>query len=342
MFVYLAKKYPNTLQCRCSQIGITYGSFVKVHVDFHQVCSSKFITEEWIDSIFVENKTSSSTESDIRFYLSFFWQAIAGFCVVSKSTWTDAATSFGASRILSPMAVTEEVLHRQAQGDLNNHISSAQATFAQILLVIRRIMSGNQFVSALGTNFYLHYPPSNFGDWYHPKMLPVVSENCSCLSITGCPRPAVIRDSQDQLIVVPGMIIDCYIVDSTLGSTLECYYDLACFRFLHNSSIETGSLLSNDFNNHFLNLCKQLVQVKRIFDLLDRQPKIPSTSNENCSIELNNFDGSIYFDNVSRTYLIRPEQQIFTNISFSIAPGQKVALVKPSGSDKSTIASLIE
>ncbi|CAF3549323.1 unnamed protein product [Rotaria sp. Silwood1] len=90
------------------------------------------------------------------------------------------------------------------------------------------------------------------------------------------------------------------------------------------------------------NLCKQLVQVKRIFDLLDRQPKIPSTSNENCSIELNNFDGSIYFDNVSRTYLIRPEQQIFTNISFSIAPGQKVALVKPSGSDKSTIASLIE
>ncbi|CAF3622526.1 unnamed protein product [Rotaria sp. Silwood1] len=150
------------------------------------------------------------------------------------------------------MAVTEEVLHRQAQGDLNNHIYSAQATFAQILLVIRRIMSGNQFVSALGTNFYLHYPPSNFGDWYRPKMLPVVSENCSCLSITGCPRPAVIRDSQDQLIVVPGMIIDCYIVDSTLGSTLECYYDLACFRFLHNSSIETGSLLSNDFNNHFL------------------------------------------------------------------------------------------
>ncbi|CAF4581726.1 unnamed protein product [Rotaria sp. Silwood1] len=62
------------------------------------------------------------------------------------------------------MAVTEEVLHRQAQGDLNNHIYSAQATFAQILLVIRRIMSGNQFVSALGTNFYLHYPPSNFGD----------------------------------------------------------------------------------------------------------------------------------------------------------------------------------
>ncbi|CAF3643399.1 unnamed protein product [Rotaria sp. Silwood1] len=81
---------------------------------------------------------------------------------------------------------------------------------------------------------------------------------------------------------------------------------------------------------------------KRIFYLLDRQPKIPSTSNESCSIEPTDFDGSIHFDNVSFTYPTRPEQQILTNISFSIPPGQKVALVGPSGSGKSTIASLIE
>ncbi|CAF5183856.1 unnamed protein product, partial [Rotaria sp. Silwood1] len=81
---------------------------------------------------------------------------------------------------------------------------------------------------------------------------------------------------------------------------------------------------------------------KRIFDLLDRQPKIPSTFNESCSIEPTNFDGSIHFDNVSFAYPTRSEQQILTNVSFSIALGQKLALVGPSGSGKSTIASLIE
>ncbi|CAF3870517.1 unnamed protein product, partial [Rotaria sp. Silwood1] len=251
-FLYLTKKYPHTLQCRCSQIGITFGSFVKVNVNFHQVCSSKFITQEWIDSIFIENKTSSSTRSDIRFYVSFFWQTIAGLCSVSKSTWTNAVTSFGASRILSPMAVTEEILYIQAQENLSNYISLAQTTLAQILLVIRRTMSGSQFVSALETNFYVGYPPLNVGDWSQPKMFPVVSGNCSCFSISGCQRSAHIRDSQDQLIVVPEMIIDCYIVDSTLASTLECYYDLACFQFLHNSSTEMESLLSTYVNNHFL------------------------------------------------------------------------------------------
>ncbi|CAF4185298.1 unnamed protein product, partial [Rotaria sp. Silwood2] len=170
----------------------------------------------------------------------------------SKSTLADAITRFGASRILSPMAITEEVLRHQAQGDLNNHISSAQTTFALILLAIRQTMAGNQYISALGTNFYLRYPPSTFGNWDHPKMLPVVFENCSCLSISGCPRPALIKDSRDQLVVVPGMIVDCYVVDSTLGSTLECYYDLTCFRLLHKQSIETVSLLSDYSNNHFL------------------------------------------------------------------------------------------
>ena len=81
----------------------------------------------------------------------------------------------------------------------------------------------------------------------------------------------------------------------------------------------------------------------KVFALIDRRPKIPTTSNENSSSDQPaDFDGSVHFDHVSFTYPTRPEQQVLKSISFSIGTGQKVALVGPSGSGKSTIASLIE
>jgi ABC-type multidrug transport system fused ATPase/permease subunit len=81
---------------------------------------------------------------------------------------------------------------------------------------------------------------------------------------------------------------------------------------------------------------------ERIFDLLDRIPKIPSITNASCTNKPTNFDGSIRLDNVCFTYPTRSDQQVLHNISFEIKPGQKVALVGPSGGGKSTIASLIE
>ncbi|CAF3345962.1 unnamed protein product [Rotaria sp. Silwood1] len=81
---------------------------------------------------------------------------------------------------------------------------------------------------------------------------------------------------------------------------------------------------------------------ERIFDLLDRQPKISSTSNPNCSIKPNDFDGYVRLEQVCFTYPTRSDQQVLHDITFEIKSGQKVALVGPSGGGKSTIASLIE
>lgn len=81
---------------------------------------------------------------------------------------------------------------------------------------------------------------------------------------------------------------------------------------------------------------------ERIFDLLDRVPKIPATANAQCSSKPTDFDGYVRVENVCFTYPTRSDQQVLRDISFEIKPGQKVALVGPSGGGKSTIASLIE
>ncbi|CAF2155732.1 unnamed protein product [Rotaria magnacalcarata] len=81
---------------------------------------------------------------------------------------------------------------------------------------------------------------------------------------------------------------------------------------------------------------------ERIFDLLDRQPKIPATSNSQSCIKPMDFDGHVRLEKVCFTYPTRSDQRVLHDITFEIKSGQKIALVGPSGGGKSTIASLLE
>ena len=250
-FSQLLSKYPNTLHCPCSAIGIPYHTFVTIHVQFHQVCSSIFIQQTWIDIIYSQYNTSSLSSDDFRLTLSFFWQLIRGFCLISGRTWDDTLTGFETSHLFSPVAMAEDVLYSQVNTILQNQINLAQTKLIHTLLSIRRSTSGNQFVSALATNNYLRYPPQDSDFEISPKMSPRTFNNCSCLSVEGCPHSAIIHDSHGHLMMIPGMINDCLIIDGTLASTLECYYKQACLSFLHPSLSVSIQPLSNISNKHF-------------------------------------------------------------------------------------------
>ena len=250
-FLRLIKKYPNTLYCPCSNFDITYKTFVTTHVRFHQVCSSSFIDQRWIDFIFTNDNISFSSIDDYRVTLSFFWQIIAGLCVASQKTWTDAENNFQTKHLLTPMAVADEVIQSAVDADLNNQIAVSQASMTRNLLAIRRMTSGNQLVSGLQTNYHLRFPPDNFGTWNSPRMSPRMFNNCSCLNIEGCPRLATFKNDQNHSIQIPGMIADCLVIDGVLASTLECYYNQSCLSLLHDSLPEDIQPLSQRLDTDF-------------------------------------------------------------------------------------------
>jgi hypothetical protein len=250
-FSQLAHAYPNTLHCPCSKFGITYNTFVTTQVNFHQVCSSQFIQQKWINMLFTNENISINSIDDFRVTLSFFWQTIAGLCVVSNRSWDDVVASFGATRILTSTAMAEKFVRSQTQAALRNQIALSKATLIRNILAVRRITSGNKIVSALQTNFYLRFPPEHLGPWKSPKMTPRMFNNCSCLNIEGCPRPATINDSYGHIVTVPGMMMDCLIVDATLASTLECYYNQTCLSLLHGLLSINIQPLSNSSNKYF-------------------------------------------------------------------------------------------
>lgn len=83
------------------------------------------------------------------------------------------------------------------------------------------------------------------------------------------------------------------------------------------------------------NLQEGLAASKRLFDVLDVKPQIISPKD---SKDLKISQAAIKFDGVNFSY---NEKDVFSNLSFEIAPGKVIAFVGSSGSGKTTIANLL-
>jgi ABC transporter fused permease/ATP-binding protein len=82
---------------------------------------------------------------------------------------------------------------------------------------------------------------------------------------------------------------------------------------------------------------RALGAAERVFELLDREPLMPVRGGRMPETVA----GAVELDQVLFHYPTRPDAEVLSRLSFSIAPGEVVALVGPSGAGKSTIAALL-
>ena len=90
------------------------------------------------------------------------------------------------------------------------------------------------------------------------------------------------------------------------------------------------------FIDQFANINNGIAAGERIFEVIDAQPEIEDAPE---AARLESFEHSIEFRNVHFSY--DGEREVIDGISFTIAKGQTVALVGPSGGGKSTLSELI-
>ena len=83
---------------------------------------------------------------------------------------------------------------------------------------------------------------------------------------------------------------------------------------------------------------KAIGATERVFELLDETPEIINSTQNGTNQKIK---GNVTFKNVAFSYPSRKEIQVLKNVSFNASFGQKIAIVGPSGTGKSTIASLL-
>ncbi|MBB3869400.1 ABC transporter ATP-binding protein [Parageobacillus toebii NBRC 107807] len=92
----------------------------------------------------------------------------------------------------------------------------------------------------------------------------------------------------------------------------------------------------NDLANQWNTLLSALAGAERVFEILDMEKE---ERDETGAISLNHIQGKVEFDHVVFSY--DKKRDVIRDVSFSVSPGETVALVGPTGAGKTTILQLL-
>ena len=92
----------------------------------------------------------------------------------------------------------------------------------------------------------------------------------------------------------------------------------------------------NEISSVITELQNAIACAGRILALLEEEPQIPEPEN---AVALEEAKGNISFENVSFSYV--PKQKLIQNMNLKVWPGQKIAIVGPTGCGKTTLINLL-
>ena len=92
----------------------------------------------------------------------------------------------------------------------------------------------------------------------------------------------------------------------------------------------------NEISGVITELQNSFVCAARVMELIEEDPVTPDSEN---AVVLEDADGSVRLENVSFSYV--PEKKLIENLNLDVKPGQRIAIVGPTGCGKTTLINLL-
>ena len=118
----------------------------------------------------------------------------------------------------------------------------------------------------------------------------------------------------------------------TAGPAVLTIGQLSCFLSYANQYTKPF----NEISSVITELQNALASAKRVFDLLDEPEQLPDKEN---AMVLKEAEGTVGLSHVAFSYV--PEVPLLKDVNLSVKPGQRVAIVGPTGCGKTTLINLL-
>ncbi|CAF1519348.1 unnamed protein product [Adineta ricciae] len=277
----LQEKYSSTIRCPCSTNTIPYREFFSISPVYHEVCSSVFISDEWLTSLHNINRTRYY-QLDFRAIGFSIFQLLRVFCEWNKRNTEITLNQFASNVFLSRVVLSPEDFSHETESifiDFERLVFGQQVQLPHIVL---ENIKANNFVPAVQTTGVFkvknngHIYLSN-GIW--PKF-------CWCPQRTDCVENLRLYDNLfafqfngifDNILSsyadIPGLHIGCYILSSFLYSNLECLYNQTCIDLLKQKNDSYYEPLRINSNTSVIPLAFNFI-IENDYFIRDRHKKI--------------------------------------------------------------------
>ena len=230
--------YP--LECSCQNSAILYSDFIAIDVNFHPVCHSQFIDQEWISYVMGYGFITDVDLRDFRRWGGAYFVLIQSLCQLAQSTVTDTINLFKTTRLLSPQLIDyrTNLFNERINETLMELKRSTPASIAEGLELLRITTQGNALISGLANNWHI-FAVGHDNEFSTPFInQPVLYNNgsCSCATSSSCIEPTGLYNITvvpvELFLIIDGLVRGCNLVDALLASSLVCFYSLECFSSL--------------------------------------------------------------------------------------------------------------
>jgi hypothetical protein len=250
-------------KCACSNVSVPYEQFVRLEPRYHQVCSSDFVTQRWIDFLYDPEATPFYYPEDFRATASQQFQLLAILCRMRIQAINASLRSFSNTSLVAAELLSEKHFDAQIQAHIDAFKTNTLNKFNHTLAFVRNFFFSNTLLSVARTFLIFGFQYMG-GSWssttiwsclHYPEPL-----CCYCSVHSTCKiRAGFFSDKLDNnqpcdsiyahLDIVDGWYVGCLPIDSLLHSTLKSFYNQAALNsfllFFRNSSSNFTCLNAN-------------------------------------------------------------------------------------------------